>query len=166
MILRLEDTDSVVTFGYDPLEERVLAFAARQCGMAVGKVDLMSRLVEDLGLDGDHAHEFFVAFGREFEVNLDALRGERWKSHFRPPDFSTGPAPAAIFLMLTLFLSASIFAGFLSWTWLWLLVFVAIWLFGSRAWPLSLLWPDTIPITVQDLVDAAVAGQWVKPLHP
>jgi len=71
-----------------------------------------------------------------------------------------------LFGMLTLFLSASIFAGFLSWTWLWLLVFVAIWLFGSRAWPLSLLWPDTIPITVQDLVDAAVAGQWVKPLHP
>ena len=155
-----------MTFGYDPLEERVLAFAARQCDIAVGKVDLMSRLVEDLGLDGAYAQEFFVAFGREFEVNLDALRGDRWKRHFRPPDFSAGPAPAAVFLMLTLFLSASIFAGFLSWTWLWLLVFVAIWLFGSRAWPLSLLWPDTIPITVQDLVDAAVAGRWVKPLHP
>jgi hypothetical protein len=166
MILRLEDTGSVVTFGYGPLEERVLAFAARQCGIAVGQVDLMSRLVEDLGLDGTHAQEFFVAFGREFEVNLGALRGERWKRHFRPPDLSTGPAPAAVFLMLTLFLSASILAGFLSWAWLWLLVFVAIWLFGSRAWPLSLLWPDTIPITVQDLVDAAVAGRWVKPLHP
>jgi hypothetical protein len=29
-----------------------------------------------------------------------------------------------------------------------------------------LLWPDTIPITVQDLVDAAMAGHWVKPFDP
>lgn len=164
MLLRVGDTDSVVTFGYDPLEERVLAFTARQCGIAVGKVDLMSRLVEDLGLDGDDAQEFFAAFGEEFEVNLDALRGERWKRHFRPEGFSAAPTLVAIFLLLALFLTASILGGFLSWTWLWLLVFVAIWLFGSKVWPLSLLWPDTIPITVQDLVDAAMAGRWVKPL--
>ncbi len=155
-----------MTFGYDPLEERVLAFAARQCGIAVGKVDLLSRLVEDLGLDGAHAQEFFAAFGREFEVNLDALRGDRWKRHFRPEGLPAGPSLFAVFILLALFLTASILGGYLGLTWLWFLVFVALWLFGSRAWPLSRLAPDTVPITVQDLVDAAMAGRWVKPFYP
>ena len=154
-----------MAFGYDPLEERVLSFTALERGVAVERIDLCSRLAEDLGLKNDAAATFFDAFAEEFDVNLDALRGKRWKRHFRPLDFSAGPAYTAVFLLLTLFLSAAILAGFLSSTWLWLLVFVAIWLFGSDAWPLPLLRPDTVPITVQDLVDAATAGRWVKPLH-
>jgi len=155
-----------VSFGYDPLEERVVAFVARRCDIAVEKVDLFSRLVEDLGLDGVSAVGFFAAFSNEFDVNLDGLRGGSWERHFRPRGSSIRPTLFAVFLLLTLFLSASILGGYLDWSWLWLLVFVAIWLFCYKAWPLSLLWPDKVPISVQDLVDAATAGRWVKPLHP
>ncbi|MGD0579959.1 MAG: hypothetical protein ABSC08_13635 [Bryobacteraceae bacterium] len=143
-----------------------MAFTARWCGVAVEKVDLFSRLVEDLGLKNEEAARFFDAFATEFDINLQALRGERWQRHFRPEGFSAAPTLVAVFLLLALFLTASILGGYLGWTWLWLLVFVAIWMFGYKVWPLSLLWPDTIPITVQDLVDAAMAGRWVKPLHP
>ena len=165
LLRSLNDTGCVVSFGYDPLELRVLAFAARQCGITVEKVDLLSRLREDLGLDGDDAAEFFDAFIKEFGVNLDALRGKRWRRHFRSEGHPAGPTRVAIFILLTLFLTAAIVAGYLGWTWLWLLVFAAIWLFAFRAWPLSLLWPDKVPITLQDLVDAAMAGRWVKPLR-
>jgi acyl carrier protein len=154
-----------VSFGYDPLAERVLAFTAQQRGVAVEKIDLLSRLVEDLGLHGDDAIEFFDAFSREFDVNLDALHGKRWKHHFGPEAQPAGPPLVAIFVLLTLFVTASIIGGYLGWTWLWFLAFVATWLFGSKAWPLRLLVPDTVPITVQDLVDAAAAGRWVKPVH-
>ncbi len=161
----MNDTGSVVSFGYDLLELRVLAFTARQRGITVEKVDLLSRLREDLGLDGDDAVEFFEAFHQEFDVNLDGLRGKRWKRHFAPARQPAAAARVAAFILLTLFLSASIMSGYLGWTALWLLVFAAMWLFGSQAWPISWLWPATVPITVQDLVDAAAAGRWVKALH-
>lgn len=155
-----------MSFGYDPLELRVLAFTARQRGIAEEKVDLLSRLREDLGLDGEDAVVFFEAFSQEFNVNLDALRGKRWKRHFAPARHPAAGARVAAFILLTLFLTASILSGYFGWTSLWFLVLAAIWLFGSQAWPISWLWPATIPITVQDLVDAAAAGRWVKPFDP
>jgi len=71
--------------------------------------------MQDLGMDGDDAVEFFEAFGQTFSVDLARL-WQHWHHHF---------APEGIFQGLP-------FRG-----------------------------PE-IEITVQDLIDSAHAGRWLK----
>jgi hypothetical protein len=139
------------------LEERIIAFTARERAMKVGRIRLDSRLSEDLGMDGDAAVEFFRAFGTDFNVNLDSLQ-QHWDRHF----LSEGSSPSLGFLIA---IGASVVIGDLlhrvvhpipSWA-------LTIVLLCALAWAYNRFFtegPNLSPITVQDLVDAASAGKW------
>jgi acyl carrier protein len=106
------------------IEDAIRDFTAHQVGVKAAKLAMTSRLLQDLGVDGDDAVEFFQAFQRTFDVNLEKLR-ENWSVHFHPEGVG-GSLP---------------FQG----------------LFDSRPFP-----GQEVPISIQDLIDAALAKRWVK----
>ena len=60
---------------------RVRDFVAAERGVTATRVTPQSTLFGDLGLDGDDAYEFFVAFKEQFDVDLKDLDLDR---HFGP----------------------------------------------------------------------------------
>lgn len=138
----------------DALENRVIAFVARERGIRAAKISLTSRLNHDLGMDGDDAVEFFEKFGREFSVDLKPL-GHAWDQHFVPEG---GPHPLLVVAWIGLFgLGAGVHA-LLHWvpTWLAGISLIVIWTWPLRCWPFC--GADLAPVTVTDLVDAAQTG--------
>lgn len=53
--------------------DRVRALVSRHSGVPEAEITLESRLVEDLGIDGDDGHEFLEAFAHEFGVDLSRM---------------------------------------------------------------------------------------------
>jgi hypothetical protein len=143
----------------DDPQERIISFTAKELGMKAERVRLDSRLSHDLGMDGDDAVEFFQAFGKDFNVDLEAL-WHHWDRHFRPE----GGGPPLGFVIV---IGASVFVGDLLHqavrripVWGWMIVLILA--FG---WAYSRFFTERRglnPITVQDLVDAARTGKWVK----
>ena len=66
------------------LATRVRQLVAAERGMAIERIPLDSKLLEDLGMEGDDAVEFFRRFAREFDVDLS---GMRWRRYFSAEDF-------------------------------------------------------------------------------
>ena len=140
------------------LEQRIIAFTADEIGMSREEVRLDSRLLHDLGMDGDDAIEFFEKFSETFHVELDVL-GNNWERHFGPE----GLHPAYIAFIAFVGVAVGI-AGLLHeavqivpiWAWCIPLVPAAIWSCVKTVG----VDPRIMPITVQDLVDAAIAGKW------
>lgn len=62
------------------LETRLLDFVADQTKYAREKLRLETTL-QEIGVEGDDADELFLAFAKEFAVDLSAFRIER---HFHP----------------------------------------------------------------------------------
>jgi hypothetical protein len=144
------------------LEERVTAFVVEETGIRRKRVYLASRLSQDIGMDGDDAVDFFRRFGEEFQVDLTAL-GEHWDRHFLPE----GGAPAAGCMVA---IGAGAIAGALlheafKWIPAWVSMLSPTAVFS---WIYSRFFVErdrdrgTTPVTVQDLVDAARSGKWVK----
>lgn len=142
------------------MEQCVVVFTAKELGLKPGRVQPSSRISEDLGADGDDAVEFFRAFERDFDVNLEPLyRG--WDRHFRPE----GSGPSLGFLVIA---GASAFTGDLlhkavailpGWAWM-------ISLTGGSLWVWNRFFTQprcTTPITVHDLVEAATKREWALP---
>jgi hypothetical protein len=80
----------------ETIEDQILGFIARQRRTPRARVVLSSELVQDLGIDGDDAIEFFNLFGEMFKVDLDSL-WLHWDQHFSPEGFfhnSTFPSMA------------------------------------------------------------------------
>jgi hypothetical protein len=96
-----------------PQVGQIVDFIAREAGLRTASVTLSTRLLQDVRMDGDDAVDFFEAFGKKFNVDLDRL-WKHWHHHF---------APEGIFQGLP----------------------------GLE-----------IEITVQDLIDSAHAGRWLK----
>jgi|GEM_PF-840528 len=122
------------------------------------------RLLEDLGLDGDDAVDFFEAYGTTFGVDLDPLH-QRWAQHFGPEGFPLS-------FTLGMVLIAAVAGGLLAFTGLpkWAVIGLGLaaafgWLIGLRAWPLG-RGQVAIPITVGDLNEAARLGRWPDPDRP
>jgi acyl carrier protein len=97
------------------LESEIIDFAAHETGVKANKVALSTRLLQDLGMDGDDAVEFFDLFSDKFKVDLSQL-SQHWHHHFGPEGFLHGLP----------------FRGL------------------------------EMEITIQDLLDAAIAGRWLK----
>jgi acyl carrier protein len=51
-------------------EENVYEFVSRYCGVKRQALTPQTRLVEDLGLEGDDAEEFIQSFSQTFSVDL------------------------------------------------------------------------------------------------
>jgi hypothetical protein len=99
----------------DHLAARVLAFTARELGLSPEKIHPASRLLEDLGLDGDDAAEFMEAFAREFAV---VLKNFPYSRYVGPEGLPLG-VPLSFLLVIAL---AAALAVLTAW---WILFFLA-----------------------------------------
>jgi hypothetical protein len=140
------------------LEERILNFVAVETRAECGRIELDS-VLQDSGMDGDEAGEFFLTFGDEFHVDLIPLT-PHWRDHFRSQGLPkgcmvvTGSAVIAGFLIHLAFPPVPAWAAIIG------LILVLGW--GCRKVFNYYEHEEKEPITVQDLVDAAIAGKWVK----
>lgn len=85
------------------LRERIVAMVAEERSMNPQRILLSSRLLHDLGMDGDDAVEFFEKFAKEFNVDLSAL-GKHWSEHFGPE--GTPSLPGLVLVGITVALGA------------------------------------------------------------
>jgi hypothetical protein len=134
------------------LEERIVNFIAESTGIKAKKVHLDSRLAQDIGMEGDDAGEFFEKFHEQF--------------HFLPEGIGVPPLGCMVMIGVGVVAGGLLHDAF-NWIPAWAAMGVLTTLFcGIYGWIYSRLLgepqDDKIPITVQDLVEAANAGKWVK----
>jgi hypothetical protein len=75
----------------DDLENRIISLVAEERIDPPGNITANTRLMEDLGMDGDDAVGFFEKYRAIFEVDLTGIR---WGRHFGREGFN----PFVIFL--------------------------------------------------------------------
>jgi AcrR family transcriptional regulator len=144
----------------NPIEERVFEFVASETGVRRRKLKLSTRLREDIRMDGDDAVEFFQAFAMMFDADLTSL-WNNWDGHFGPEAASSWPAIRALIAsVLVAILAGSAIPGIPRWALL--LAAVAMWFGLSRLQIAGGGDPDMQPITIQDLVDAAMTRRWIR----
>ena len=137
-------------------QSEVIDLLAHERGLPRERLGLSDRLLQDLGMDGDDAVDFFNNLHERFGTDLTQLH-QHWSEHFGPEGFSCWNGlviiPAAIiggvvagFAGLSKFLGVAIAVALL-----------AAWLWVMRRWGS----PDKmVPITVQQVVAAVEAGAW------
>jgi hypothetical protein len=145
------------------LAERILDLLVAKTATERGRIELDSALVQDFGMDGDDAHEFLLEFADNFHVDLVPLT-PHWHQHFRSEGclfllpkgcmVVTGSAVIAGFLIHVAFNPIPAWASIIG------LVLVVGW--GCRKVFNCYEHEEKEPITVRDLVEAAIAGKWVK----
>lgn len=155
------------------MEEEMRRFLAAHTGVSETKIHAGSRLLQDLGMDGDDAIAFFEEYQKRFEVDITPLEAA-WDDYFGPevssPDFF-------VFAGLCPFALAAVFplaARFHAPGWLTTLAAVMFAFITQMAWrrasywPLglyvsSMRWRSPKAITFTELVSAAHTGQWRRP---
>lgn len=137
-------------------QSEVIDLVADERGISREKLHVSDRLLQDLGMDGDDAVDFFNSVHERFGTDLTYLH-EHWSEHFGPEGFSCWnglviiPAAAiggvvAGVTGLSTFWGVAITAALL-----------AIWLWAMRRWGP----PDRmLPVTVGDVIAAVEAGAW------
>lgn len=140
----------------DLLANQVIEFTAQERGVDREKTLLSSRLSQDLGMNGDDAVEFFKLFGKRFGVDLRGL-WEDWDQYFDPEG-----GPGIMFVLVSIALMVvgqgiHKLAGLFPF-WAWGSALIVLWVWPLRCWPQQS--KSLVPISVQDLVDAANRKQW------
>lgn len=139
------------------LEARIHALILQQTDIRRPFCDT-DELLDDLGLDGDDAVEFFDAYAETFSVDLTPLHA-RWRDHFGPEGFPLSFGLGMVLVGTTVSVPL-ILMGLPEWLVFALGMTAAFgWLIGLRAWPLA-RGPRLVPITVSDLIHAARIGRW------
>jgi hypothetical protein len=144
------------------LEKQITAFIVAQTGIRRKRVLLSCRLAQDIGMDGDDAVEFFRKFGERFHVDLTLL-DDHWDQHFSP-EF-TGTSPGCFIGIFAAVAVGAVLHEFVkripAWAWMIAALPVIGWIYTRFFLDRD---PDDgkIPITVQDLVDAAGSGKWMR----
>lgn len=137
-------------------QSEVIDLLADERGLPSEKVHLSDRLLQDLGMDGDDAVDFFNSLHERFGTDLSHLH-EQWSDHFGPEGFSCLNGlviiPAAII--------GGLIAGFAGLSTFWgvavTVAILAAWLWAMRRWGP----PDRmVPVTVGEVVAAVEAGAW------
>lgn len=137
-------------------QSEVIDLVADERGLPREKIHLSDRLLQDLGMDGDDAVDFFNSLHERFGTDLTHLH-EHWSEHFGPEGFSylNGLViiPAAII--------GGLIAGFAGLSTFWgvavTVALLAAWLWVMRRWGP----PDRmVPVTVREVVAAIEAGAW------
>jgi acyl carrier protein len=74
--------------------DRVRGLVSGQSGVPQEEITLETRLVEDLGLDGDDGHELLEAFADEFGVDMSGMAPLNYFDDEPPMFYSTALIPA------------------------------------------------------------------------
>lgn len=142
----------------DKLEWQVLDMLARERGLLLARLTPSSRLLEDLGMNGDDAVDFFSEIQTKFGTDLTPLQAN-WSNHFGPEGLSCW---FGLIVIPAAFAAGLIVAaiGWPKWTGFAIaLAIVAIVIWLLRKLPTK---KAGEPITVADLVASVKAGVWVK----
>ena len=137
-------------------QSQVIELLADERGLSPEKLQLSDRLLQDLGMDGDDAVDFFNGLHERFGTDLTHLQ-EHWSEHFGPEGFSCWNAlvimPAAVIGVVV----ADVAGLSTFWGVALTIALLAAWLWVERRWGP----PDKmVPITVQEVVAAVVTGMW------
>jgi hypothetical protein len=138
------------------LEAEIIDLLVEERGLPRERIQLTSRLLQDLGMDGDDAVDFFDTIHKRFGTDLTSLY-DNWVNHFGPEGVSCWNGlvilPAAII--------GGLFAGGSGLSTFWgialTIAVLAAWLWAMRRWGP----PDKmVPVTVREVVTAVEAGAW------
>lgn len=134
----------------------VLTMLAKERGLPLDKISPSSRLLQDLGMDGDDAVDFFISVQQRFGTDLTALQA-RWGDHFGPEGFS-------LWYGLVIVIAGIIgggAAGLLN-LGIWGGLVITVALLALSLWLMKKWGPEdrTIPVTVSDVIAAVKAGKW------
>jgi hypothetical protein len=134
------------------LQAEVIDLVADKCGLAREKVQLSDRLLEDLGMHGDDAEDFFKSVHDRFGTDLTHLH-QHWSEHFGPEGASCGNG----FVILPTALVGGLVAGAggpAFWGVAVTVALFAIWLWRRRP-------PNRMaPVRVGQVLAAVEAGAW------
>lgn len=142
----------------DGAASEVVKMLAKERGLSPAKIDASSRLLQDLGMDGDDAVDFFSALQERFGTDLSALH-EGWSDHFGPEGFSCWNGlvimPSAVVGGVAAALLNMGAAGGIAIT----VALLALWLWIMRTWGP----PEKMqPISVEQVIAAVEAGAWPR----
>ncbi len=140
------------------VEERIINLIVEETGIQRKRVQLSSRL-DDIGLDGDDAVEFFAKFSQSLHVDLDLLY-EHWDNHFFPEGFG-GMSIGYLVIIGASVVVGGVVHGAVNRIPLWLpmigFIVLSCWICGKVFVEHQ---PAKTAVTVQDLVAAAGSGKW------
>ena len=139
-----------------PIEAEIVGLIAHERGLPSHKVTLSSRLLHDLGMDGDDAVEFFREFEERYDADLATLY-EHWDRHFGPEGL--GSPTTFLVMLVLLFLPLPLIPLGISPALVWgaEIAAVLLWHWPVKQWPLK---DKTIPVTVEDVIVAAETKRW------
>lgn len=142
----------------DETASEVVEMLANERGLSPAKINPSSRLLQDLGMDGDDAVDFFTSLQKRFGTDLSALQ-EKWSDHFGPEGFSGWNVlvimPAAIMGGVAAAILNLGAAGGVAIT----VALFAVWFWAMKTWGT----PDKMqPITVEQVIAAVEAGAWPR----
>jgi acyl carrier protein len=154
----------VVAMVADSIQAEVIEFVAGVAEVKPERVTLDARLLDDLGIDGDDAVEFFNAVHERFGTDLTHLY-ERWSDHFGPEGV---PLSAGLVILAAAVIGGltfshlddvvgNVIAVAAAAMMAALFIVVSIWI-GRK---LGLI-EDVTPITVREVVQAVEAGAWPR----
>lgn len=122
---------------FDKLVTDVIAFAAKETGFSIDKLQRQTALNNDLGIAGDDGVELIAAFVQKYDVDMAGFPTEEYfgREGFHP--------------LIILALPVYIFCKIID------ILFRAE--FGNK------LFKETLPaLTIDDLVQIAIHGSWMK----
>lgn len=137
-------------------QSELMDLVAHERGLPREKVHLSARLLQDLGMDGDDAVDFFNSVHDRFGTDLTHLH-EHWSEHFGPEGLSCWNGlvimPAAAI--------GGVVAGIAGLSTFWgvaiTVVLLAAWVWVMRRWGPA---DRVVPVTVGEVVAAVEAGVW------
>ena len=134
----------------------VIQMLAKERGLSQDRIKPSSRLLQDLGMDGDDAVDFFISLEERFGTDISALR-EKWGEHFGPEGFSCWNGLVIMPMAIIAGAGAGLLdLGFLGGAAIFIALLTA-WILAIRKWGP----PDKMePITVAEVVAAVEAGAW------
>lgn len=142
------------------VEAEVIDLVANERGLPREKVRLSDRLLQDLGMDGDDAVDFFSSVHERFGTDLTNLY-KHWSSHFGPEGLSLRDG----LIILPAALIGGLIAGAADLSTFWGVAMTAAllvgWIWIMRRWGSQ---DCMVPVTVGDVVAAVEQGAW--PLGP
>jgi hypothetical protein len=137
-------------------QSEVMDLLAHERGLPREKIQLSDRLLQDLGMDGDDAVDFFNSVHERFGTDLTHLH-KHWRNHFGPEGFSCWNGlviiPAAVIGgVVAAVAGLSTFWGFAI-----SVALLAAWIWVMRRWGRP---DEMVPVTVEDVVSAVEIGTW------